>query len=82
MAKVLSEKAIAIISYLRENSNEVLIADDIAEALEITSRSANGAITALAKKGLVEREEVDNVKKKVIRLTPKGEVADLDEEKE
>lgn len=82
MAKVLSEKAIAIISYLRENSNEVLIADDIAEALEITSRSANGMITALAKKGLVEREEIDNVKKKVIRLTPKGEVVDLDEEKE
>lgn len=82
MAKVLSEKAIAILSYLRENSNEVLIADDIAIALEMTPRSANGTITALAKKGLVERQEIDNVKKKVIRLTPKGEVVDLDEEKE
>ena len=82
MAKVLSEKAIAILSYLRENSNEVLIADDIAITLEMTPRSANGTITALAKKGLVERQEIDNIKKKVIRLTPKGEVVNLDEEKE
>ena len=47
-------------------------ADDLANALGLTSRQVNGTATGLQKKGLTERVVVEGIEKKVIQLTPEG----------
>lgn len=49
---------------------------EVAEATGLEARSVNGTVTGLAKRGLVERVEVENFDKKVIRLTEAGKVFD------
>lgn len=76
MAFVLSEKAQAILAHLQANvgTDETFV--EVAEATGLEARSVNGTITGLAKRGLVERVEVENFDKKVIRLTDAGRTFD------
>lgn len=73
---VLSEKAQAILAHLQANvgTDETFV--EVAEATGLEARSVNGTVTGLAKRGLVERVEVENFDKKVIRLTDAGRVFD------
>lgn len=81
MARLLTENSAAVLRYLQNNPNANLTADDLAEALEFTSRQINGIATGLQKKGFVERVEIDGIEKKVIRCTSLGENIDPDMEK-
>ena len=72
MAAYLSENAQALVRYLQSDPNGNHTADDLAEALGLTSRQINGTATGLQKKGLTERVVVEGIEKKVIRLTPEG----------
>lgn len=76
MSYVLSEKAQAILAHLQANvgTDETFV--EVAEATGLEARSVNGTVTGLAKRGLVERVEVENFDKKVIRLTDAGRVFD------
>lgn len=76
MAFVLSEKAQAILAHLQANvgTDETFV--EVAEATGLEARSVNGTVTGLAKRGLVERVEVENFDKKVIRLTDAGRTFD------
>lgn len=76
MSYVLSEKAQAILAHLQANvgTDETFV--EVAEATGLEARSVNGTVTGLAKRGLVERVEVENFDKKVIRLTEAGKVFD------
>lgn len=76
MSYVLSEKAQTILAHLQANvgTDETFV--DVAEATGLEARSANGTVTGLAKRGLVERVSVEGVDKKVIRLTDAGRTFD------
>lgn len=76
MAFVLSEKAQAILAHLQANvgTDETFV--EVAEATGLEARSVNGTVTGLAKRGLVERVEVEGFDKKVIRLTDAGRTFD------
>ena len=76
MAFVLSEKAQAILAHLQANvgTDETFV--EVAEATGLETRSINGTVTGLAKRGLVERVSVEGVDKKVIRLTDAGRTFD------
>lgn len=76
MSYVLSEKAQAILAHLQANvgTDETFV--EVAEATGLEARSVNGTVTGLAKRGLVERVEVENFDKKVIRLTDAGRTFD------
>ena len=81
MAFVHSEKAQAVLSYLQANEGADLTAPDIAAATGIESKSITGVLNALQKKGLLFREVVEGIEKKVIRLTLAGAACDPREEK-
>lgn len=81
MAKVLSENAAKVLSFLQANASADLTADAIAEALGMTARSVNGTVTGLQKKELVVRQEIEGFEKKVIRLTQAGASFDPEAEK-
>lgn len=53
----LTEKSTAVLDYIRNNGGKVSI-DELASALERTSRSISANVTDLQKKGLVVREKV------------------------
>jgi DNA-binding MarR family transcriptional regulator len=72
MAQMFSENAQAVLRYLQADPNGQYTADDLADALGLTSRQINGTATGLQKKGLTERVVVEGIEKKVIRLTPEG----------
>ena len=72
MAQMFSENAQAVLRYLQADPNGQYTADDLADALGLTSRQINGTATGLQKKGLTERIVVEGIEKKVIRLTPEG----------
>lgn len=76
MSYVLSEKAQAILAHLQANvgTDETFV--EVAEATGLEARSVNGTVTGLAKRGLVERVEVEGFDKKVIRLTDAGRTFD------
>lgn len=76
MSYVLSEKAQAILAHLQANvgTDETFV--EVAEATGLEARSVNGTVTGLAKRGLVERVEIENFDKKVIRLTDAGRTFD------
>ena len=76
MAKMFSEKAAAVLSFLQARPTENVTAKDIAASTGIETKSITGVINGLARKELVYREEVDGVEKKVIRLTEAGKVVD------
>lgn len=76
MAFVLSEKAQTVLAHLQATvgTDETFV--EVAEATGLEARSVNGTVTGLAKRGLVERVEVENFDKKVIRLTDAGRTFD------
>lgn len=76
MSYVLSEKAQAILAHLQATAGTDETFVEIAEATGLEARSVNGTVTGLAKRGLVERVEVENFDKKVIRLTDAGRTFD------
>lgn len=73
---VLSEKAQAVLAHLQAavGTDETFV--EVAEATGLEARSVNGTVTGLAKRGLVERVEVEGFDKKVIRLTDAGRTFD------
>ena len=73
---VLSEKAQAILAHLQATAGTDETFVEVAEATGLEARSVNGTVTGLAKRGLVERVEVENFDKKVIRLTDAGRTFD------
>lgn len=81
MAKLFSEKAQAILTYLQGNLGADVTAKDIAAATGIETKSITGSINALVKKGFVVREEVEGFDGKLIRLTAEGSTADPQAEK-
>lgn len=76
MAKMFSEKAAAVLSFLQARPTENVTAKDIATSTGIETKSITGVINGLARKELVYREEVEGIEKKVIRLTETGKVVD------
>lgn len=76
MSYVLSEKAQAILAHLQANVDTDETFVEVAEATGLEARSVNGTVTGLAKRGLVERVEVEGFDKKVIRLTDAGRTFD------
>ena len=76
MSYVLSEKAQAILAHLQATAGTDETFVEVAEATGLEARSVNGTVTGLAKRGLVERVEVENFDKKVIRLTDAGRTFD------
>lgn len=72
MSQLFSENAQSVLRYLQADPNGQYTADDLADALGLTSRQINGTATGLQKKGLTERVVVEGIEKKVIRLTPEG----------
>lgn len=76
MAFVLSEKAQTVLAHLQATAGTDETFVEVAEATGLEARSVNGTVTGLAKRGLVERVEVENFDKKVIRLTEAGKVFD------
>lgn len=76
MAKMFSEKAAAVLSFLQARPTENVTAKDIAASTGIETKSITGVINGLARKELVYREDVEGIEKKVIRLTETGKAAD------
>ena len=76
MAQLFSENAQAVIRYLQADPDGQYTADDLADALGLTSRQINGTATGLQKKGITERVVVEGIEKKVIRLTSEGLAVD------
>lgn len=73
--------------YVVAHDGEDIIAQDIADALNVGVKSVNGSVTSFQKKGLTIREEAeiecaDGTHKKVkyIRLTDEGRAFDPDAE--
>lgn len=82
MAKLFSDKAQAVLTFLQAHEGEDLTSKDIATALDIESRSITGVLNGLQRKGLVIREVVEDQKDKLIRLTADGVTADPNADKE
>ena len=82
MAKLFSDKAQAVLTFLQAHEGENLTSKDIAAALEIEGRSITGVLNGLQRKGLVGREVVEDQKDKLIRLTADGIAADPNADKE
>ncbi len=82
MAKLFSDKAQAVLTFLQAHEGEDLTSKDIAAALDIESRSITGVLNGLQRKGLVVREVVEDQKDKLIRLTADGVTADPNADKE
>jgi DNA-binding MarR family transcriptional regulator len=82
MAKLFSDKAQAVLTFLQAHEGENLTSKDIAAALDIEGRSITGVLNGLVRKGLVERVVVEGEKDKRIVLTADGAAADPNAEKE
>lgn len=80
MAKLFSEKAQAVLTYLQGNDGD-FTSKDLAATLDIEPRSITGVLNGLQRKGLIVREVVEGEKDKLIRLTAEGLAADPDAEK-
>ena len=70
------KKAQAVLAHLQATAGTDETFVEVAEATGLEARSVNGTVTGLAKRGLVERVEVENFDKKVIRLTDAGRTFD------
>lgn len=56
-SKAITEKALTMLNYLKENSGENLTNADIAEDLGISPRSVVGSVNGLVKREFAERVE-------------------------
>lgn len=81
MAKMFSDKAQAVLVHMQANRGVDEVSGDIAAATGIEKKSITGVLNGLARKGLVERVEVEGVEGKVVRLTEAGAMADPDADK-
>lgn len=81
MAFVYSEKAQAVLSFMQANQGADLIANDIATATGIETKSITGVLNGLQRKGLIERIEKEGFTKKIVKLTAQGAAVDPREEK-
>ena len=82
MAKLFSDKAQTVLTFLQAHEGEDLTSKDIAAALDIEGRSITCVLNGLQRKGLVVREVVEDQKDKLIRLTADGVNADPNADKE
>ena len=73
-----SDNAREVLHYLQNTPQEDMTFSDIADAIEKPYRSVSAIITALAKKGLVERILQENGDKYIV-LTEDGHMVDPDE---
>lgn len=82
--KVFSEKATAVLQYLQGNPESNLTQNELADILGFAHRSMTGVITALVRKGLVLREEVEDAETgktiKIITITSEGLAVDPEAE--
>jgi DNA-binding MarR family transcriptional regulator len=78
---VYSEKAQAVLSFMQANNGTDLMANDIAKATGIETKSITGVLNGLQSKELIRREEKEGYPKKVVVLTEKGMNVDPHEEK-
>lgn len=83
MAKMYSDNARTIVGFLRENPNVNLTGKELAEAVGLQPRVANGTITSLVSKGLAIRTLaiVNGKEVKFVQLTDEGKTVDLDADK-
>ncbi len=83
MAKMFSEKAQKVISFLQANPNVQLTSSELASAVGLPPRVLNGTVTSLCSKGFVEREPalIDNEEVKYIVLTDAGKTVDVNVDK-
>lgn len=78
----MSENSVKILNYLKENAGKNKTSADVAEALELSKATVNGAFTAMQKKGLgvrVEAEIPGAVDVSFLTVTEEGRAADLSE---
>lgn len=83
MAKMYSDNARTIVGFLRENPNVNLTGKELAEAVGLQPRVANGTITSLVSKGLAIRTPaiVNGKEVKFVQLTDEGKTVGLDADK-
>lgn len=81
MTAMFSEKAQAVLTFMQANTKADLTASIIAENTGIEKKSITGVLNGLARKGLIERVEVEGQKDKLVRLTADGLVVDPEAEK-
>lgn len=81
MAKI-SENSVKVINYLKENHGKKMTAQDVAEALDLSTNSVNGVFTSLSNKELGKREEATvtgAVDISFLAITDAGMAADISE---
>lgn len=86
MANMFTENGQIVLKFLQANQGVDLTSETIAEGTGLAEKSVNGILTSLQREvsghgKLIERVEVEGIKKKVIRLTAEGKVADPDAQK-
>ena len=83
MAKMFSENAQTLLTFLQGNPVVDITANELSEATGVPTKSVNGIITSLQKKGIAYREpaEVDGKTVKFIRLTEAGKTVDPNADK-
>ena len=86
MADMFSENSKIVLSFLQANQGANVTSETISEGTGIPEKSVNGILTALQREisghgQLIQRVEVEGFKKKVIRLTPEGQAADINAQK-
>jgi len=82
MAKMFSENAQAVLTFLQAHQGEDVTSKDIAANFGMANNSVTGILNGLQRKGLVVREVVEGQKDKLIRLTDEGAAADPDADKQ
>jgi Mn-dependent DtxR family transcriptional regulator len=82
MAKMFSENAQAVLTFLQAHQGEDVTSKDIAANFGMANNSVTGILNGLQRKGLVVREVVEGQKDKLIRLTDEGVAADPDADKQ
>lgn len=73
MAFLFSDNAQKVITFLQNTAGTDQTAQDIADATGLPVKTVQGVVTsALKRRGLADRKEVDHLDKKVIYLTATG----------
>ena len=81
MAKM-SENSVKLLSYLKDNADKKMTADEVAAATGLAKATITGAFTAFVKKGLGVREEAQipgEVEVSFLTVTDEGKACDTSE---
>lgn len=81
MAYVFGESSRALLKHLQADPKTPKTADMIAKEMNVSPKVINGTATALSRKNLVKRIEMEGFEKKVIAITAAGLEVDPDAEK-